>query len=245
MTIRPILITAVALMLTAPDAQAQTPPKPAPKPAPKTAPKTPPGGAATAAKKPAAAKPASKAALMNPSKLTAPAPPVFKATFETSKGDFVVEVHRYWAPKGADRFYNLVKNGFFDDCRFFRVVSGFMVQFGINGDPVIQKNWVQANIPDDPVKEKNQRGYITFANAGPNTRSTQVFINFADNSQLDAQGFAPFGQVVSGMDVVDKLYSTYGEAPSRQQGRIQVEGNKYLNATFPELDYVKRAVITK
>jgi cyclophilin family peptidyl-prolyl cis-trans isomerase len=242
MTIRPILITAVALMLTAPYAPAQTPAKPAPKPAPKT----PPGGAATAAKKPAAAKPASKAALMNPSKLTAPAPPVFKATFETSKGDFVVEVHRDWAPKGADRFYNLVKNGFYDDCRFFRVISGFMVQFGINGDPVIQKNWAQANIPDDPVIQKNQRGFMTFAQTNtPNTRSTQVFINFGDNSRLDADRFAPFGQVVSGMDVVDKLYSTYKDAPSQQQQRIQVEGNKYLNAAFPELDYVKRAVITK
>jgi peptidyl-prolyl cis-trans isomerase A (cyclophilin A) len=183
--------------------------------------------------------------LSDPASLNEKAPAVYQAKFDTSKGAFVIEVHRDWAPRGADRFYNAVKNGFFDDCRFFRVVSGFMVQFGINGDPAIQKHWAEASIPDDPVKQSNKRGYVTFAMRGPNTRTTQVFINFRDNAGLDGQGFAPFGQVVSGMEVVDKLYSVYGEAPSQQQGRIQVEGNKFLNASYPRLDYIKTATIVK
>jgi peptidyl-prolyl cis-trans isomerase A (cyclophilin A) len=192
----------------------------------------------------AKAAPKSKAALMDPAKLTAVAPPTYQASFETSAGTFVVEVHRDWAPKGADRFFNLVKNGFFDDCRFFRVIPGFMAQFGMNGDPAIQKHWGDANIPDDPVKQSNKRGFMSFANAGPNTRSTQVFINFADkNVFLDKSGFAAFGEVVSGMDAVDKLYSGYGDPPPEQQGRITAEGNKYLAASFPKLDYVKKATI--
>jgi len=255
MTRRPMLMTA-ALVLTAALAHAQTTPKTTqttpPKPAqpktspPKTPAQTPPKtGTSTAAKKPATTAAPSRAALMNPAKLTAVAPPVYKATFDTSAGSFVIEVHRDWAPKGADRFYNLVKNGFFDNVRFFRVVKSFMVQFGINGDPQIQQHWAEANIPDDPVTQKNVRGYITFANRGPNTRSTQVFINYVDrNTFLDPQGFAPFGQVVSGMEVVDKLYGEYGEAPSGQQGRIQREGNKFLNAEYPKLDYVTKARIT-
>jgi len=185
----------------------------------------------------------SKAKLRTPSALTEQAPANFKAKFDTSKGAFVVEVHRDWAPKGADRFYNLVKNGFFDDTRFFRVVPDFMVQFGLNGDPNIQKNWANANITDDPVKQSNKRGYITFATRGPNTRTTQMFINFKDNAGLDRQGFAPFGEVVSGMDVVDKITSQYGEKPN--QGSIQAEGNAYLNKEFPKLDYVKKATIEK
>jgi peptidyl-prolyl cis-trans isomerase A (cyclophilin A) len=185
----------------------------------------------------------SKAKLRTPSALTEQAPPTFKAKFDTSKGPFVVEVHRDWAPKGADRFYNLVKNGFFDDARFFRVVPDFMVQFGLNGDPNIQKNWANANITDDPVKQSNKRGYITFATRGPNTRTTQLFINFKDNAGLDRQGFAPFGEVVTGMDVVDKITSQYGEKPN--QGSIQAEGNAYLNKEFPKLDYIKKATIEK
>jgi cyclophilin family peptidyl-prolyl cis-trans isomerase len=249
MTRRPLLMTTAALVLSAALAHAQTPPKPAPKTTtpPKTAPKTTPKtGTTTAAKKPAATGAASRAALMNPAKLTATAPPVYKAAFETSAGGFVIEVHREWAPKGADRFYNLVKNGFFDNCRFFRVVTGFMVQFGINGDPEIQKHWAEANIQDDPVTQKNTRGYVTFAKTGaPNSRSTQVFINFSDrNTFLDPQGFAPFGQVISGMEIVDKLYAVYGEAPSADQARIQREGNKFLNAQYPKLDYVTKARIT-
>ena len=185
--------------------------------------------------------------LANPAALNAQAPAVYKAKFDTSKGTFVVEVHRDWAPNGADRFYNLVQNGFYDNARFFRVISGFMVQFGINGDPKISAVWRGANIKDDPVKESNQRGTITFATAGPDTRTTQTFINFADNRGLDRQGFSPFGRVVSGMNVVDALYSGYGEgAPQGEgpaQGRIQTQGNAYLIRNFPKLDYIKKATI--
>lgn len=185
---------------------------------------------------------ANKAALMKPATLTEKAPATFKAKFETSAGTFVIEVHRDWAPNGADRFYNLVKNGFYDDCRFFRVVPNFMVQWGINGDPAIQKNWADASIKDDSVKESNTRGNVTFAQtAAPNSRSTQLFINFKDNSFLDGQRFAPFGKVTSGMDVVDKIYSGAGESP--QQGSIQAQGNEYLNKAFPKLDYIKKATI--
>ena len=163
---------------------------------------------------------ADKAKLKNPAALTEQAPATFKADFDTSKGKFVVEVHRDWAPNGADRFYNLVKNGFYDDLRFFRVLDGFMAQFGIHGDPAIQSVWTSARIKDDPVKQSNKRGYLVFATAGPNTRTTQLFINFGDNSgSLDKQGFAPFGQVTSGMDVVDKLYNGYGEGALEGEGR--------------------------
>jgi len=188
--------------------------------------------------------------LQNPGSLKEVAPAVYKAKFETTAGSFVVEVHRDWAPLGADRFYNLVKNGFYDNCRFFRVISGFMVQFGINGDPTVSAVWRGAQIGVDPVKQSNKRGYITYAMAGPpTTRTTQVFINFGDNGDLDSQGFAPFGKIASGMDVVDKLYAEYGEgAPSGRgpgQGRIQMEGNAYLAKEFPKLDYIKKATIEK
>src|SRR5262247_2999362 len=149
--------------------------------------------------------------LGNPAALTEQAPASYKARFDTSKGAFVIEVRREWAPNGADRFFNLVKNGFYDENRFFRVISGFMVQFGINGDPKVSAPWQAARISDDPVKQSNKRGFITFATAGPNSRTTQVFINFADNAALDGQGFSPFGQVSTGMNVVDQLYSEYGE----------------------------------
>ena len=191
----------------------------------------------------------SKAKLQNPSALTEKAPDTYKAKFDTSKGPFEITVHRDWAPLGADRFYNLVKNGFFDDCRFFRVLDGFMAQIGINGNPTLQTKWRDAKIQDDTVKQSNKRGYATFATAGPNTRTTQFFINFGNNASLDRQGFAPFGEVTAGMDVVDKLYSGYGEgAPSGRgpaQGRIQTEGNAYLTKEFPKLDYVKKATIEK
>ena len=197
----------------------------------------------------ACAAPAWSQGLSNPAALNEKAPAVYKVDFDTSKGAFVVEVHRDWAPNGADRFYNLVKNGFYDNARFFRVVSGFMVQFGINGDPKLSALWRGARIPDDPVRQSNKRGFITFATAGPNTRTTQVFINFADNGGLDSQGFAAFGQVVSGMNVVDALYSGYGEgAPSGHgpdQGRVQSEGNAYLTRDFAKLDYIKKATIEK
>lgn len=183
----------------------------------------------------------------DPSKLTAQAPDDFKAIFHTTKGDFTVEVTRSLAPNGADRFYNLAKSGFFTDIAFFRVIPGFMCQFGIHGDPTISAKWRDANIPDDPVKGSNTRGTITFATAGPNTRTTQLFINFADNTGLDAQGFAPFGKVISGMDVVDKINGEYGEgAPAGNgpdQGRIQMEGNAYLKKDFPNLDYIKSVTV--
>ena len=187
--------------------------------------------------------------LGNPSALREKAPATYKARFETSKGTFVVDVRRDWAPNGADRFYNLVKNGFYDGVRFFRVLDGFMAQFGINGDPKVSAVWRQARIPDDPVRQSNKRGFITYAMAGPNTRTSQIFINFGDNSSLDRQGFAPFGQVSSGMNVVDALYKGYGEGAPRgqgpDQGRVQMEGNAYLAKEFPRLDFVKKATITK
>jgi len=183
-------------------------------------------------------------ALLEPSKATEKAPDVFKAKFTTAKGDFVIEVHRDWAPNGADRFYNLVKMGFFDDTRFFRNVPKFMVQFGITGDPKVNYAWQQANIQDDPVTQSNKLGFVTFAQTSmPNSRSTQVFINTADNQRLDAARFAPFGQVVKGMTVVEALYNGYGESPD--QGRIQSHGNAYLDAQFPLLDGTKHAEIVK
>ncbi len=196
---------------------------------------------------------ATNAALKNPAGLKEMAPATFKADFDTSAGMFIVEVHRDWAPNGADRFYNLVKNGYFDNCRFFRVISGFMVQFGINGDPALNAVWRNSRIPRDPVKQSNGRGYVTFAMQGgpqgPDTRTTQVFINFGDNAQLDQSGFAPFGRVTKGMDIVEKLYSGYGEGAPNGRGpdqeRVQNEGNGYLTKDFAKLDYVKKATIEK
>jgi peptidyl-prolyl cis-trans isomerase A (cyclophilin A) len=187
--------------------------------------------------------------LGNPAALKETAPATYKVRFETSKGAFVIDVNREWAPNGADRFYNLVKNGFYDGVRFFRVLDGFMAQFGINGDPGISAKWREARIPDDPVRQSNKRGSITYAMAGPNTRTSQVFINYGDNSSLDRQGFSPFGQVSSGMNVVDALHNGYGEGAPRgqgpDQGRVQMEGNAYLAKNFPRLDFVKKATITK
>jgi len=193
------------------------------------------------------AAPAYSQSLGNPAALKEQAPPVYKVEFDTSKGPFVVEVHRDWAPNGADRFYNLVKNGFYDSTRFFRVIEGFMAQFGVNGDPKVSAVWRESRIKDDPVKVSNKRTFVTFATAGPNTRTTQIFVSYGDNSNLDSQGFSPFGQVVSGMKVVDSLYSGYGEgAPGGRgpsQARVQSEGNAYLASSFPNLDYIKKATI--
>jgi len=198
---------------------------------------------------PALAPALAQSPLANPAGLTEQAPATYKVKFDTSKGPFVVEVTRAWAPKGADRFYNLVKNGFYDNVRFFRVISGFMVQFGINGDPGVMARWRTAQIGDDPVTQSNKRGTITFATAGPNTRTSQVFINFADNANLDGMGFAPFGRIVSGMNVVDALNSEYGEGAPRGRGpdqsRLQSEGNAYLMKEFPRMDYVKKATIER
>lgn len=181
----------------------------------------------------------------DPAKLTAKAPESFKVKFETTKGNFTIEVTRSLAPNGADRFYNLVRSGYFKDLAFFRVISGFMCQFGIHGDPKVSAAWRSAQIPDDPGKGSNVRGAITFATAGPNTRTTQLFINFGNNATLDGMGFSPFGKVTEGMDVVDKINSEYGEGAPRgrgpDQGRVQAEGNAYLKKDFPNLDYIKSA----
>lgn len=191
----------------------------------------------------AAAAQTGKPSLMNPASLTEQAPATYKVRFDTSAGEFVVSVTRAWAPAGADRFYNLVKNGFYDGTRFFRVVPNFMVQFGINGDPDIQRNWANANIKDDPAGVKsNGRGFITFANRGPNSRSTQVFINYKSNAFLD-KTFMPFGEVTTGMPAVEKINSAHGEEPDQTQ--IQANGNRYLMKAFPKLDFIKKATIEK
>jgi len=180
--------------------------------------------------------------LMNPGSLRAKAPDTYRVQFTTTKGNIVIEIHRDWAPLGADRFYNLVRAGFFTDAGFFRVVPNFMVQFGLSANPAVNKAWENSNFRDDPVKESNKRGYITFAKTGaPNSRSTQLFINFKDNAFLDSQGFAPFGTVVEGMDVVDKINSAYGERPD--QGRITAEGKAYLDKNFPQLDRITAAKV--
>lgn len=187
---------------------------------------------------------AKRAILMDPnsSEMTAKAPDVFKVKFETSKGDIILEVKRELSPLGVDRFYNLVRFGFYDEARFFRVMDGFMAQFGLNADPRISKKWKNAGIKDEPVKTSNARGTVTFAKRGsPNSRTTQLFINFGNNKSLDGQGFSPFAEVVEGMDVVDSIYSKNGQEPD--QGKIQEMGNKYLIATFPRLDYIKTATI--
>ena len=191
--------------------------------------------------------PAVHPGLADPSKATEKAPDTFRVAFATTKGKVVIEVTREWAPRGADRFYNLVKVGFFKDIAIFRVISGFMAQFGIHGDPQIAKAWKEATVKDDAVKAKNTRGMVTFATAGPHTRTTQMFINFGDNSRLDAMGFSPFGKVVEGMDVIDSLYSDYGEGAPRGRGpdqaKTQHHGNPYLKDQFPNLDYIKSAAL--
>ncbi|GDX90713.1 MAG: peptidylprolyl isomerase [Planctomyces sp.] len=169
------------------------------------------------------------------------APDKFRVKFETSCGDFTVEVQRDWAPLGADRFHELVQAGFYDECRFFRVVPGFVVQWGMNGDPAVYAKWKDREIKDDKVTQSNREGMITFASRGPNTRTCQLFINLADNERLDDLGFAPFGKVVEGLDVVKKITSEYGQRP--QQPLIQEEGNAYLKKEFPKMDYIKKATV--
>jgi peptidyl-prolyl cis-trans isomerase A (cyclophilin A) len=187
--------------------------------------------------------------LLDPMQATETAPERFRVRFETTEGPFVVEVRRKWAPRGADRFYNLVKLGYYDGATFFRVLEDFMAQFGIHGDPEVSAAWRRATIPDDPVAQSNKRGMITFATSGPDTRTTQLFINYKDNTNLDRMGFAPFGRVVEGLPVVDKLYSGYGEGAPRghgpDQGRAQAEGNEYFRRDFPKLDHIKTARIVE
>lgn len=178
--------------------------------------------------------------------MSRPAPDTFKIRFSTSAGDFTVKVTRAWAPNGADRLHNLVKIGFFKDCRFFRVISGFMCQFGIHGDPGVAVKWKGAVLPDDPAKESNKEGRLSFAKRGPNTRTTQLFINLKDNAFLDKEGFAPVGEVIEGMDVVKRIYADYGEGAPQGKGpdqaKVQSTGNAYL-AEFPKLDFIKKAEI--
>lgn len=179
--------------------------------------------------------------LLNPGSLTEKAPDAFDVEFTTTKGNFTVRVTRAWAPLGADRFYNLVKHNFFDAAAFFRIVPNFVVQFGLSANPEVNGVWRNANIKDDPATQSNKPGYITFATAGPNTRTTQLFINLGNNTFLDRQSFSPFGQVTQGMDVVQSFYGGYGESPD--QGAITRQGKAYLDKSFPKLDSIKSASI--
>ncbi len=188
-------------------------------------------------------------ALLNPEEADKEAPEAFEVRFETSAGEFVGEFHREWAPKGADRLYNLVKLDFYDDVAFFRVIDGFMAQFGMKGVPKVDAAWQEATIEDDPVEKSNTKGMITFAKRkSPDTRSTQLFVNYSDNSEsLDKRGFAPVGEVVEGMDVVEDLYAGYGEGAPRGDGpsqkKLREEGNPYLKEKFPKLDWLESASI--
>jgi peptidyl-prolyl cis-trans isomerase A (cyclophilin A) len=188
-------------------------------------------------------------ALYNPALAREEAPAQFQVKFETTKGDFVMEVHRDWAPGGADRFYNLVRIGYYDDVAFFRVIDGFMAQFGIHGDARVNRAWRDAEFADDPVRQSNMRGFVSFATAGPNSRTTQLFINSADNANLDRMGFSPFAKIVQGMEVVASLYSDYGEGAPQGQGPnqelIQREGNAYLKSNFPNLDFIVEASLVE
>lgn len=175
------------------------------------------------------------------------APDQFRVKMETSKGNVIIEVNKEWAPLGTDRFHELVKLGYYDGNRFFRVLPGFVAQFGMHGDPAITAKWSESRLSDDPPGQSNVRGTVTFATSGPNTRTTQLFINLADNVNLDQQGFTPFGKVVEGMNVVDQFFKGYGEGGPNgggpEQGLIRMQGNAYLQSKFPLLDYVKKATI--
>jgi peptidyl-prolyl cis-trans isomerase A (cyclophilin A) len=189
-------------------------------------------------------------ALRDPKLATEKAPDVYRVSMQTTAGDFVIEVRRDWAPNGADRFYNLVKIGYYDDMAFFRVIKGFMAQAGFHGDPAVSNIWLNSRIQDDPVTQSNKPGMVTFAMSGqPNSRSAQFFINYGNNSYLDDSGFAPFGKVVEGMDAVNSLYGGYGEGAPRgkgpSQGQAFRQGNAYFKAQFPELDYIKSATIVE
>jgi peptidyl-prolyl cis-trans isomerase A (cyclophilin A) len=183
--------------------------------------------------------------LLHPASLHAKAPATYRVSFATTRGTFVVTVHRAWSPLGADRFYNLVHARFFDGVTFFRVVENFVVQFGISGDPKVAAAWQQAAIKDDPVKVSNTPGTITFATAGPDTRTTQVFLNLGSNASLDGQGFSPFGRVTSGMSVVNRLYGGYGEQPTGDQQQITTQGDAYLRKQYPKLDHIRTARILR
>jgi peptidyl-prolyl cis-trans isomerase A (cyclophilin A) len=231
-------VVLTSIVLTAATAVAQTSPaKPAPKPA----------APAAAAPKPAAPAAAAPNRLLSPATLTAKAPEMFKVKFDTTKGPVVLVLHRDWSPKGVDRFYNMTRNGFFTGVRFFRVMPNFMAQFGINGNPAVNDAWEKARLADDPPNGKsNVRGILTYGTTGqPNSRGTQLFINYKDNSYLDKQGFVPIGEVVEGMEVVDMLYADYGAAPQNEQGTLVSQGNKFMQTKYPKLDYIKTATVEK
>lgn len=185
--------------------------------------------------------------LLYPKSLDEQAPTSFDARFETTEGTFVIRVHRAWAPRGADRFYNLVANGYYDDTRIYRVVEDFMVQWGIHGDPLVDYQWQDELLLDDPVIQSNTRGRVSFAKGGANSRTTEIFVNYKDNSDLDGRGFAPIGEVVEGMEVVDAFHAGYGDGPPRGEGPYQAQahgqGNAYFDLEFPELDRVVRATV--
>jgi peptidyl-prolyl cis-trans isomerase A (cyclophilin A) len=237
------ILIAAGIFSAAVPASAQTGTAAPAKPKSSTAPKTTPSKTAPS--------PAAKTydrALLRPALLKDKAPETYQVKFETSKGDFTVSVIRAWAPLGADRFYDLAKHHFFDNESFFRVLKGFVAQFGISAYPPVNAVWEKATIKDDPVTQSNKKYFLTFATAGPNTRTTQLFINLADNPRLDTMGFAPFGQVTDGMNVVDTLYADYGEgAPGGSgpnQDEIQKQGKPYLDKNFPKLDYIKTTTLT-
>ena len=204
---------------------------------------------APAAKSPAPAKPATTSRLLNPAALTAPAPAEFDVKFTTTEGVIVFHLTKAWAPNGVDRFYNLVRAGFFTDVAFYRVIDGFMAQFGVSPDPAVSRAWLGHDIKDDKVTQTNKRGRLTFAATGaPNSRGTQLFINFKDNGRLDGMGFAPIGEVTEGMDVVDKLYSGYGDTAEQGSGgpssrRLDTEGKPYLDRNFPKISRILSAKI--
>lgn len=212
------------------------------------APEAPPGEAGSKADGAPAAPAVNAAVLGDPSTATEKAPDTFVVELTTTKGPIKLDVNRTWAPNGVDRFYNLVKAGYYTDVAFFRVIPGFMAQVGLHGDPAVNQTWRSANIDDDPVVQSNTRGMVTFATAGPNTRTTQFFINFADNTRLDGMGFAPFARIQpASMEIVDSLHGGYGEGAPRGKGpgqaRIHADGNRYLKAEFPELDYIQKATV--
>lgn len=221
---------------TKPAPPAEKPAAPVEKPAPKPA-EPPPQAAA-----PVTPPPGANPALYDPTKATLTAPETYAVKFETTAGEFIVDVTRAWSPLGADRLYNLVKAGFYDDTGFFRVVPGFVVQFGLNGDPNVNRVWRDARIQDDPAGQTNARGTVVFATSGPNTRTTQVFINFADNARLDKMGFTPFGKVRD-MAAVDKINPAHGQKPN--QGQITAQGNAYLKSSFPDLSFITKASIVE
>ena len=188
-----------------------------------------------------------ESALTDPGEVTDRAPDEYRVEFQTTAGTIVIDIHRDWSPHGADRLFNLVRIGFFEDVAFFRVIDDFMAQFGLHGDPDVNQAWLQATIPDDDVTRSNERGKLTFATSGPDSRSTQLFINLNDNSRLDQMGFSPVGEVVEGMEVAEALYSGYGESAPQGQGpmqdRLRREGNAYLRDEFEDLDYITEAAV--